>query len=965
MSSTATLLSRVKSAAVGLAFVLIVSCLSRTSAEGQCPSPPIILHEASESRQDPNACQGMTKTFDEIVDFPQGTGCPFLINRFVTHVTEQGTKNCGDLSGLPVTLIETTASRLDPDLCQGLTRTFDEITEIPLGNPPFRIQRFVLHVTEIGTKNCAALPIQIIETNETRSNGGLCEGHSRTFDEVIDVPIGAPPFLIRRFINHVTEVGTKSCGGPSNPIIIVHENNETRENSSLCQGQTRTFDEVSDFPEGRPPFLINRFINHVTEVGTKNCGGPSNPVINVVETNETRQNPDLCLGQTRTFDEVTDFPIGNPPFLINRFIVHVTEIGTKQCEEPPSPCRYLLSPQAGSFPADGGSGSASLTFDPTLRLEDLCPWRIEPSANWIVLNSPIEGIGPATIAFTVLPNPRPTPRQGTIIVRYNGSVLLFEVTQASNQLAVSLTDPAACLGAGKQIGVTVWISNFSEAALTGNLTVSLPLQLTGIAGSCTTTSGVCVVTDNTVTWSGSIAPQQSIPIIYQAQLAATTPDGTTLTINNMASFSNGEFVRLPYSFPVVCPSSATAETGNSDAHCGLNSFAAPLLTNGINLSDEIFLLARPLTLTIISPQPGSEAFQVNEQTFGALQPGFVNATTEGLLLKRPGATTRAISSKDSFKRINFAIASSGAAGDAARLFLQDEQGGNVRELARFTVDGGGLGLRVEQIHPQATLWLNNRFATGPGLRTGDVLALDAAAGTNGKRTGVLTLALSGALEDCSQLGLEVKRLEEEGSLALVLTDVLVRRIPREGDKDHEATGLLRLGRDVVPTGLPCGSVSPLCPPLKPALQNCTTGCFLSADRMTLLLSKSNERLGLGTVTYLGSEISTTQREVLASMLRQNFSQRLRFGREHLALQLSLMREDRSERERIKNSSLACQGLSFAPVTLSTGVTLSANSTMRTLLEQAQVVSVLGLAIDDSRDAAAILAILIQLNRCER
>jgi len=63
-----------------------------------------------------------------------------------------------------------------------------------------------------------------------------------------------------------------ALGQCADPVIIIHENSETRPSALLCEGQTNTFDEVVDFPQGSPcPFLINRFINHVTEVGTRPC----------------------------------------------------------------------------------------------------------------------------------------------------------------------------------------------------------------------------------------------------------------------------------------------------------------------------------------------------------------------------------------------------------------------------------------------------------------------------------------------------------------------------------------------------------------------------------------------------------------------------------------------------------------------------------------------------------------------
>src|SRR6185503_1825352 len=106
--------------------------------------------------------------------------------------------------------------------------------------------------------------------------------------QFIGIQIGSCFFVqeIITFINHVTEVGTLDC---SKVPINITEDKETRQNPNLCQGQTRTFDEITDIPVfgGNILVAINRFINHVTEVGTKQCNVP----INIFEDNETRQNP--------------------------------------------------------------------------------------------------------------------------------------------------------------------------------------------------------------------------------------------------------------------------------------------------------------------------------------------------------------------------------------------------------------------------------------------------------------------------------------------------------------------------------------------------------------------------------------------------------------------------------------------------------------------------------------------------
>lgn len=734
------------------------------------------------------------------------------------------------------------------------------------------------------------------------------------------------------------------------PPIIINESSETRQNPTLCQGQTRTFDEITDFPQGSPcPFLINRFIVHVTEVGTKNCSCPD-PTINIIESNETRQNPSLCQGETKTFDVIRDFPIGGPcPFLINRFITHVTEVGTRECLQ----CNAKLSPGMASFPADGGTGSFDLLNDRD------CRWTATANADWLALTSATQGSGPATFNFTVKPHTGLQPRDATINVMVEGANLSFQVTQAGNALRASLTDPAACLGAGKQVGVIAWVSNLSGTPRAASFTATLPPQLSAIPGSCLTTIGNCAASANAVTWSGTLAPGQSVPIGYQALLAANTPNGATLTIHNAATFGNSETVTLPYSFQVVCPTKPSAE-----AFCNASSFAVPRLTRGLTRSDELFLLAQPMTLTVISPQPGSDSFAVNAQSFGALardsRAGFLNATTQGLRLTAPNATTRAVSCADSFLRVSFALASTGAEGDTVRLLLQDEQGANLRELAAFTVQADGRSLLLTRLHPEAALWLGNRLAESAGLGVGAQLELLTAAGASGQRTGLLTLGLNGVLQNCAQLVAELTRADGAGAIALVLTDLVVNRQPQPGDGDKQSVGLLTQATDGVPTGLPCRAACPVCPPRVRQLE-CATTCFSSPESWVPQLQHGQGINAAGYVWWMGRQLRLNQPELLAQALQDKPGAAWEFSRQYLAAQLSLSRVSVFSLAGVRRSTLTCYGLNFAPVSLSTGVTLAPSSTLDELLTQSQRAAQTG----DWTDAATLAALLEQLNRCDR
>ncbi len=957
-------LRRFRLALCALALGVVLHCALAAPALAQCtPSPntPINVTKTSETRQNSQLCVGQTKTFDEVDDV-----CVFIgnvlvaIDRTIIHVTEVGTKNCstGCTPGpnTPIYVTEDRETRQNPQLCVGQTKTFDEVTDVPncVANIAVSIDRFINHVTEIGTRDCSNVPINIFETSETRQNQNLCQGQTRKFDEVEDVPVFVGNILVSidRFINHVTEVGTRDC---SNVPINVTEISDTRQNPNLCQGQTRKFDEVSDFPifVGNVLIAIERVITHVTEVGTKVCSTPCppNPPVNVTHSNETRQNPQLCQGESKSFDEVSDFPItiGSCVIAIERVITHVTEVGTRECLQ----CNARLSPGLAAFPADGGAGSFDLVNDRN------CRWTASTNADWLMLTSPTTGSGLATFSFTVKPHTGLQPRDAVINVLVEGSNLTFLVTQAGNALRATLTDPAACLGAGKQVGVTAWVSNLSATPRTASFTAALPPQLAGIPGSCSTTSGVCTISATIVTWSGTLASGQSVPISYQAQLAANTPNGATLVINNAASFTDGETVTLPYAFQVACPTPATAE-----AFCNTNSFAVPRLTRGLTRNDELFLLAQPLTLTIVSPQPGADSFAVNAQSFGALtrdsRAGFLNATTQGLRLTAASATTRAVSCLDSFQRISFVLASTGAPGDTVRLLVQDEQGANLRELAVFTVRADGRSLMVTRLHPEVALWLGNRLAEGAGLGVGAQLELLNAAGASGQRTGLLTLGLSGTLQNCAQLVTELSRADGAGAIALVLSDLVVNRQAQPNDASKQSVGLLLQARDGVPTGLPCRAACPVCPPrLRQA--DCVTACFASPGALALQLKHGQGINAPGQVWWMGRQIPLNQAEVLVQLLQDKPGVEWEFSRQYLAAQLSLARVNAFSLAGVRRSSLTCYGLNFAPVSLSSGVTLAPSSTLDELLNEAQRAAQFG----DWTDAASLAVILEQLNRCER
>ena len=93
--------------------------------------------------------------------------------------------------------------------------------------------------------------------------------------------------------------------------------------------------------------------------------------------------------------------------------------GSSPSQPSPAPCTYSLSSQSHASPAGGGSGTVSLATGAE------CAWTVQNATGWVSLSSPGSGAGPATIAFTVLPNPDAAVREKALTI----AALTFTITQ--------------------------------------------------------------------------------------------------------------------------------------------------------------------------------------------------------------------------------------------------------------------------------------------------------------------------------------------------------------------------------------------------------------------------------------------------------------------------------------------------------------------------------------------------------
>ncbi len=114
-------------------------------------------------------------------------------------------------------------------------------------------------------------------------------------------------------------------------------------------------------------------------------------------------------------------------------------------------CAITVSGAAAMIPAAGGSGTL------TVNTERECAWSARVESSWISLNTG-QGQGPATLTYSVQPNPAGAERRGSVLVdeqrfevRQEAVPCRYDLTPSAVELAVdggavevSLAAPAAC-----------------------------------------------------------------------------------------------------------------------------------------------------------------------------------------------------------------------------------------------------------------------------------------------------------------------------------------------------------------------------------------------------------------------------------------------------------------------------------------------------------------------------------------
>ncbi|HWP84657.1 MAG TPA: IPT/TIG domain-containing protein, partial [Terriglobia bacterium] len=136
-------------------------------------------------------------------------------------------------------------------------------------------------------------------------------------------------------------------------------------------------------------------------------------------------------------------------------------------------CNYALNPPSVSFPAEGGSGTVSVSTD------NECSWTASSNSSFVAITGGASGSGSGIVSYSVFSNGSIEPRVGTLTIAGR----TFTITQEglSMDVSPSLLRFTGLAGSGLQTGVLRVLTtrssidwNASAAVLTGSnwLTVS-------------------------------------------------------------------------------------------------------------------------------------------------------------------------------------------------------------------------------------------------------------------------------------------------------------------------------------------------------------------------------------------------------------------------------------------------------------------------------------------------------------
>ena len=424
---------------------------------------------------------------------------------------------------------------------------------------------------------------------------------------------------------------------------------------------------------------------------------------------------------------------------------------------------------------------------------------------------------------------------------FSETVFRVEVVKAAD-LAVAIGDTPDPVGVGENLTYEIEIANHGPSDATNvSLQNWLPEYVNLI--SATPATGSCAQSNRVVTCN-------------IGNLAAGNSTRLTLIVKTLSAGSIVDTAAVMADEVDPWPANNTARQTTVVTACGL-SLSAPALTRGFDRTGSLpdgdwFTLPERFRLSVVSQPFDTTTFAVDPAGFGDGFDSLRGLRLEGLRFARQNTTTRVVSCEERLNVLSIALAANGnTTDDTVRLFLQTPGGTVVQQLALFTLQAGGAV--VTQLNPHLTLHLNNRLASGPGaLTVGEFIPLNTPAGSAGARSGLLTLTFSNAagspLDNCYQLGIDVKRGAGTGTLSVVIAEAVTDRHERPGDRLNPGSGLIGGLGGGYPTGMPCDGACPTC-----SARECIANCFRSPQYYLFNLDRlvTGNDLGVQTVIVGG------------------------------------------------------------------------------------------------------------------
>ena len=383
---------------------------------------------------------------------------------------------------------------------------------------------------------------------------------------------------------------------------------------------------------------------------------------------------------------------------------------------------------------------------------------------------------------------RPTESGGPVI-----NLATFVVAPGGGGVNVTQIEPTAALyGNGHvQQNVGAFLGFTTPAGTSGTRTDQLTLALSMDPRAPTMGCqylGVEVVRDG---GNGALTVVFNTVVVVRSN--ATTATGTGLFTGQIGTYPTKADCDL--ACPSCCPTTEVPSTAVGRAGAVEDQFMLP-----------------PLKFTLLDPNGDASFFATNDANFGGnatlSRIAAAGGSAKGLRISTPGGRTLAVSCRESFWDINFMLAGSGATtGDVVSLVMQpDESGRGVIELARFTVGPGGATLAY--LEPSAKLYANGHIQQNVGA----FLPYGFAAGTSGRRTDQITIALSmdpkAPTMACLYLLAAIGRGNGIGTTTLVFNTLV---LVREGPNNGAGQGLFTGQNGTYPTRQACDRGCPACP----------------------------------------------------------------------------------------------------------------------------------------------------------